>query len=112
MEAWFVYQQNTIKLSVRESKYLFTVDSNDCINSVSYEQRKMAERRGMHDVPIGIQIETSNCTICWKNSWKKECICWKHNIKFAHVILILIVSIAQVIFLYILFRLVCEVLVE
>ena len=72
MEAWFVYQQNTIKLSVRESKYLFTVDSNDCINPVSYEQRKMTARRGMQDVPIGIQIETSNIHYLLENQLEKR----------------------------------------
>ena len=37
----------------------FSVESKDCMNSTSYEYRKMSARRGAQYVPIGMQ------TVCW-----------------------------------------------
>ena len=48
-----------VKLNWDANRFL-PVESKDCMNSASYEYRKMSARRGAQFVPMGMPI------ICWK----------------------------------------------
>ena len=54
-----------VKLN-RDANCFLLVESKDCINPASYEQRNMSARRGPHLVPIEIP------TICWTFAAKKN----------------------------------------
>ena len=57
---WTRHHRCTCKWNWTEILTFFSVESKDCMDSASYEYRKMSARRGAQFVPIGMP------TVCWK----------------------------------------------